>query len=362
MAFVINRYSSVHLNLSLICRTERKKMYIRKRKGRYSVSIRHAGAKAINKTFAKKSDAHKFGFEVELQLQRKRYKDTSNASKTTLKSVLERHLAERLGEVRQPKKEQSRFNTIVKSEVVNKFLIDLTPNDFAQFRDARSLAGASGATIIRELSFMSVAIRKAIKVYGCWLPEHPIPNSIKPKESPPRNRRLNAGEHLLLKQYCKGAPKYKKPNPYWCDAIDFAIESALRLNEQLTLNWKHISIEKKVMTILAKHTKTGVERVVPLTPRALEILRNIPRSIDGRVFPMSMNNFNRGWRAICKNSGINNLHWHDLRRESICRLFEAGLSPSEVQIFSGHKTISLMIKTYTAHNPEIVAKKLNTNQ
>ena len=337
-------------------------MYIRKRKGRYSVSIRHAGAKAINKTFAKKSDAHKFGFEVELQLQRKRYKDTSNASKTTLKSVLERHLAERLGEVRQPKKEQSRFNTIVKSEVVNKFLIDLTPNDFAQFRDARSLAGASGATIIRELSFMSVAIRKAIKVYGCWLPEHPIPNSIKPKESPPRNRRLNAGEHVLLKQYCKGAPKYKKPNPYWCDAIDFAIESALRLNEQLTLNWKHVSIERKVMTILAKHTKTGVERVVPLTPRALEILRNIPRSIDGRVFPMSINNFNRGWRAICKNSGINNLHWHDLRRESIRRLFEAGLSPSEVQIFSGHKTISLMIKTYTAHNPEIVAKKLNTNQ
>ena len=361
MAFVINRYSSVHLNLSLICRTERKKMYIRKRKGRYSVSIRHAGAKAINKTFAKKSDAHKYGFEVELQLQRKRYKDTSNASKTTLKSVLERHLAERLGEVRQPKKEQSRFNTIVKSEVVNKFLIDLTPNDFAQFRDARSLDGASGATIIRELSFMSVAIRKAIKVYGCWLPEHPIPNSIKPKESPPRNRRLNAGEHLLLKQYCKGAPKYKKPNPYWCDAIDFAIESALRLNEQLTLNWKHISIEKKVMTILAKHTKTGVERVVPLTPRALEILRNIPRSIDGRVFPMSINNFNRGWRAICKNAGIKNLHWHDLRRTGISLLFERGLSPSEVQMFSGHKTISLMIKTYTAHNPEKVAKKLNAN-
>ena len=336
-------------------------MYIRKRKGRYSVSIRHAGAKAINKTFAKKSDAHKFGFEVELQLQRKRYKDTSNASKTTLKSVLERHLSERLGEVRQPKKEQSRFNTIVKSEVVNKFLIDLTPNDFAQFRDARSLAGASGATIIRELSFMSVAIRKAIKVYGCWLPEHPIPNSIKPKESPPRNRRLNAGEHVLLKQYCKGAPKYKKPNPYWCDAIDFAIESALRLNEQLTLNWKHISIEKKVMTILAKHTKTGVERVVPLTPRALEILRNIPRSIDGRVFPMSINNFNRGWRAICKNAGIKNLHWHDLRRTGISLLFERGLSPSEVQMFSGHKTISLMIKTYTAHNPEKVAKKLNAN-
>jgi len=236
-------------------------MYIRKRKGRYSVSIRRVGAKAINKTFAKKSDAHKFGIDIELQLQRKRYKDTSNASKTTLKSVLERHLTERMSEVREPKKEQSRFNTICKSQVVDKYLIDLTPNDFAQFRDARSIEGAAGATIIRELSFMSVAIRKAIKIYGCWIPEHPIPNAIKPKEAPPRNRRLNEGEHNLLKEYCQGAPKYKKPNPYWCDAIDFAIESALRLNEQLTLTWKNISIEKKVMTILAKHTKTGVQRV-----------------------------------------------------------------------------------------------------
>ena len=114
-------------------------MYIRKRKGRYAVSIRRSGAKAINKTFAKKSDAHKFGINVELQLQRKRYKDTSNAAKTTLKSVLERHLTERLGEVRQPRKEQSRFNTICKSKIVDKYLIDLTPNDFAQFRDARSV-------------------------------------------------------------------------------------------------------------------------------------------------------------------------------------------------------------------------------
>ena len=59
-------------------------MYIRKRKGRYTVSIRRVRSKSINKTFDKKSDAHKFGIDVELQLQRKRYKDTSNAAKTTL--------------------------------------------------------------------------------------------------------------------------------------------------------------------------------------------------------------------------------------------------------------------------------------
>ena len=334
-------------------------MNIRKRKGRYQVQVRRLGFNPITKTFGQLSDGRRWGRQVELQMDQKRFKSTSNASKTTLKSVLERHLTERMKSVRAPKKEQSRFNTICKSKVVEKFLSDLTPNDFAEYRDARSKDGATGATIVRELSFMSVAIRKAIKIYGCWIPEHPIPNAIKPEEAPPRNRRLEEGEHELLKEYCKGAPKFKKPSQYWCDAIDFAIEEALRLNEQLSLQWKHVSLDKKVMTILAKHTKTKTERVVPLTPRALEILRKIPRSIDGRVFPMSINNFNRGWRAICKNAGIKGLHWHDLRRESISRLFEAGLSPSEIQMFSGHKTISLMIKTYTSHNPEKVAQKLN---
>jgi len=40
-------------------------------------------------------------------------------------------------------------------------------------------------------------------------------------------------------------------------------------------------------------------------------------------------------------------------------LLERGLSISEVQMFTGHKTVSLMLKTYSAHNPIKVAQKLN---
>ena len=71
-------------------------MNIRKRNGRYQVQVRRLGYKPISKTFAQKSDGLKWGRQVEVQLEQKRYKDISNASKTTLKSVLERHLAERV--------------------------------------------------------------------------------------------------------------------------------------------------------------------------------------------------------------------------------------------------------------------------
>ena len=69
-------------------------MYIRKRNGRYTVEIHKQGFKRIIKTFAQKSDARKFGIDTEVQMERKRYKDISNASKTTLRAVLERHLNE----------------------------------------------------------------------------------------------------------------------------------------------------------------------------------------------------------------------------------------------------------------------------
>lgn len=336
-------------------------MYIRQRKGRFTVVIKRKGFETLYKTFSKKSDCLKWGKEVEAQMQLKQFKSMSVANKTTLLDVLNRHLEDKIKTSKEPKKLKARFNTIVKSDVVKKLMSDLTPSDFAAYRDNRLGKGAAGATIVRELSFMSVGINKAIDIYNCWIPENPIKKTIKPKEAPPRNRRLSEQEYLLLMQWCKGAPKFKKPNPFWCYAIDFAVETALRQNEQLLLTWKDIDLTKRVMTIKAENTKTGVERVVPLTPKAIEILKSMPRSIarGGRVFLMSKNNFNRGWSAICRNANIENLHWHDLRREACSRLLEKGLSISEVQHFTGHKTVSLMLKTYAAHNPQIIAKKLN---
>ena len=127
-------------------------MYIRKRLGKYYVEIKRQGHKNIYKTFKQKSDAMKWGRSVEIQLDQSRYRDTSNASKTTLISVLERHLRERLRVVRQPNKEQSRYNVIIKHDIVKRYLSNLTPQIFARYRDDRLDQGMSASTVCRELS------------------------------------------------------------------------------------------------------------------------------------------------------------------------------------------------------------------
>ena len=234
-------------------------MYIRKRLNKYYVEIKRQGHKDIYKTFKQKSDAMKWGRSVEIQLDQSRYKDTSNASKTTLKSVMERHLKECLRLVREPKKEQSRYNVIIKNDIVKRYLTNLTPLIFARYRDQRLDEGLSPSTVCRELSFMSVSIKKAIRFYNCWLPEHPIPNDIKPKESAPRNRRLEEGEFDKLMEHCK-----TKRNSYWCYMIEFSIQTAMRLNEQLTLKWEQVDLKNMMITILAEHSKTGIERLLSL--------------------------------------------------------------------------------------------------
>jgi integrase len=89
----------------------------------------------------------------------------------------------------------------------------------------------------------------------------------------------------------------------------------------------------------------------------MEVLKELPRHISGRVFNMSYNNHNRGWRAINKRAGIVGLRWHDLRREATSRMFERGLSITEVQSITGHKTLQ-MLSTYTQHEAETLAIKL----
>ena len=102
-------------------------MYIRYRNKRYTVRVRRKGFSSQYKTFDKKSDTQRFGKQFEAQIQLSQFKDLSKASKTTFIDVLQRHLEDRKKEVKEPKKEQTRFNTVAKAKLVNKFMSDLTP-------------------------------------------------------------------------------------------------------------------------------------------------------------------------------------------------------------------------------------------
>ena len=321
---------------------------ISKKFGKWYVQIRRSFHKPIYKSFIAKQDAHKWARETERLIEVGQFVDTTEANKTTLKTLLERYEREVV-----PKKrttgDKYLISNIMKHSFVDKVLSHITSSDIAEFRDKR-LNVVSGSSVNRELSIVSDCIKRAINEWGCYIRENPVKPSLRCEENPSRTRRLDIGEYEKLMMACK------KSRAFWCPIIDFAIHSAMRRGELLRLTWQMVHLEKKYITLPPEITKTNKVRNVPLQPHAIEILRKLPRSLDGRVFPIGIKNFERTWTKICRRANIKGLRWHDLKREAISRLFERGLSISEVQLFCGNSLATLNV--YTEHNSTTLAEKL----
>jgi integrase len=131
----------------------------------------------------------------------------------------------------------------------------------------------------------------------------------------------------------------------------------MRRGELLSLTWEHVHTEKRYVHL--PDTKNGETRDVPLSPMALELLRELPRNFRGDqvVFPLHYEALKSAWRRACTRTSITNLRFHDLRHEATSRFFEKGLNVMEVAAITGHKDLR-MLQRYTHLRAEDLALKL----
>jgi hypothetical protein len=139
------------------------------------------------------------------------------------------------------------------------------------------------------------------------------------------------------------------------DIIRFAVSSAMRQAEitrieRTTLN----TFEKTIVITDRKHPtkKKGNHQTVPLLPESLEIIKR-QKHIEGddRIFPYAAGTVGTYFTLACKQLGIVDLHFHDLRHEAASRLFEMGYQIHEVALFTGH-TNWKMLQRYTHLKPK----------
>tara|TARA_R100001086_G_scaffold198494_1_gene114828 strand:+ start:327 stop:1307 length:981 start_codon:yes stop_codon:yes gene_type:complete len=321
---------------------------ITKNKDKWYVQIRRSFHKPIYKSFIAKADALRWSRETERLIEVGEFLDTTEANKTTLRQLLERYERE-VSSKKRTKQDKYLIRNICRQPLVHKVLSHVSSSDIAEFRDKR-LEAVSASSVNRELSIISDCINKATTEWKCFIRENPVKNNLRLKENPSRTRRLEGNEYQHLMQSCKNN------RAFWCPIIDFAIHTGMRRGELLALTWEMLHLDKKYITLPAEITKTNKVRNVPLQPHAIEILKKMPRSLNGRIFPIGIKNFERSWNAICKRSNITGLRFHDLKREAISRLFEKGLSISEVRTFVGNSLTSLSV--YTQHDSTTLAEKL----
>ena len=322
-----------------------------KTKSSYQAIVRRRGHRTFVKSFEKKTDALKWSRAVERKLDTGDYADYSEASKLLLGDIFKRYISEnKHRKLRSWKMYEFRIKILLKDTVADINLLRLSSKHLAEFRD-RKLLEVGNATFNKYLSLISVVVDTAMQDWGIYLPLNPCRLLKREKEPNPRDRVLNDTEYSRLLQACsKSNNKYLKP------MILFAMETAIRKGELLKLRYVNINFDKR--TLLIPFTKIGKPRTIPLSQKAIDILRSMPRRLDGKVFPLTVDSLRSSFKIAKQKARIEGFRFHDIRRMSCSSLFERGFSIPEVQVFSGHRTSAILLSTYTKLDAEKIATKL----
>ena len=240
--------------------------------------------------------------------------------------------------------ELTRINKAKKTSLASKSIYLFTPDDALAFLDE---IGGSENNKRKYASLISHLYKTARQQWRMEV-HNPVAGEIKlPSNGKPRDRRLEGNEAELL---LKHLPEKTRA------IFEFAIETAMRRGEILSLEWRDINI--KNCTTILKDTKNGETRAVPLSTTAIRVIKNQPRGIGtSKVFSITPRQLRKEWDAARIAAGIPNIRLHDLRHEAASRLFEKGLNVMEAASVTGHKTLA-MLKRYTHLNPTDIAKKL----
>ena len=184
-----------------------------------------------------------------------------------------------------------------------------------------------------------------------------------------RDRRLLPGEYERILWVLDGNfPPDKQRGIAMADRLamrllfTLAIETAMRLREMYTLTVQQVDLSKK--TVFLDKTKNGDKRQVPMSSVALAAMsewmtsnNRLNLGEDCLIFPWWNGNpesltritamLSRKWSTIAMLAGGDDLRFHDLRHEAVCRLYErTRLGDVQIARITGHKDLR-MLKRYS---------------
>ena len=323
--------------------------------GRWQAQVRKKGYPTQTKSFKTRSDATRWVRSVEYEMDQGLFVSRNEAESTTIGELLGRYLREYTSQKKGAGPEACRIGMLLRHPLAKRFIGSIRGVDIARYRDER-LQKVSGGSVRRELSILSCLFEVSRHEWSIFV-HNPVREIKLPQKNRARDRRLQVGEDDSESEETNLFAACRRcRNPYLLPIVRFALETAMRQGEIVGLRWQHVNLKRR--TAFLPDTKNGQPRTVPLSTVALEVLKALPRSINGEVFPgVTTESIKKAFIRATHGAGIENLHFHDLRHEATTRLFEQGLNIMEVSSITGHKDLQ-MLRRYTHLRAEDLAKKL----
>jgi integrase len=269
----------------------------------------------------------------------------------TLLDAIERYEKEVTPKKRGARWEIIRFNVWKKSPISNLHLQDITTPVLAKWRDTR-LTEVSSATVNREMNLWSALLECARREWQ-WIETNPIHDVRRPPQPRHRERLFSRDEvnQICLGLGFDGTEVVTKSQIIAC-AFLFSLETAMRREEITGLEWERVNFNKRIVSLPL--TKNGDARNVPLSTRAIELLKSL--SHHPRPFDVDKDVLSSLFRRVCIDCKVENAHFHDARATALTRL--AGiLNMLELARMVGHRDIR-SLQIYYREKAEDLAIKL----
>lgn len=308
---------------------------------KHRAQIRRTGQPTMTKTFASLAEAQEWARTEEAGIKASKASGSKGKTGVTLAQAIQRYQ----DEAKTMGKTASDIMGYLSAGMGHLHLDKLTDDDVVAYVKGKKFSAATGAM---HFSFLRSVLKMARVGWKYEVPD--IVENTKDRlkilgligKSKERERRLTHREFTLLMSY-----EFVTKIPMK-DIIKFAISSTMRQSEITRI--KHCTMNEEGRTIVItdrKHPtqKLGNHQVVPLLDESISIIKRQ----EGRgeyVFPYCPKEVGRQFSNACKDLGIVDLHFHDLRHEGASRLFEIGYRIEEVQKFTGH-TDWKMLQRYT---------------
>jgi integrase len=191
---------------------------------------------------------------------------------------------------------------------------------------------------------------------------------LEPRFDVSRDRRLDEGEEERILGALGSMPDE-------CTLFHLAVNTAMRLRECYTLELSQLKLQQRTITL--DRTKNGDTRQVPLPSTLVPILTSyineqasVIQARKGIVFPFWSGDrdehtldkvtadLSAKFARIFSELGCEDLHFHDLRHEATCRLFErTKLSDTLISRITGHRD-PRMLKRYASLRGSDLASQL----
>lgn len=335
--------------------------------------IRKKGYSQLSRTYSTKRDCELWATDTEAKMNRGVFNDVSESEALTLRDGLIRYLREVTPLKKGFEAETYKIKAMLREKFVDKTFATFRQSDAASYRDSLVKAGLSASTIRKNLSLLSHLFETANREWSLHC-QNPIKLISKPKVSNSRERRLSEVEHKYLIAALTKTGAGDRQNHVVLDVVRFALETAMRQSEVLSLTWADIDLAGREARL--NDTKNGEARGVPLSSVALKALTGdnltVTKMRRGKVFKTTASAIKQSYmRAVIRarkayeadtaesdrdDAVLVDLTFHDLRHEATSRLADV-FQMHELMKVTGHKDSRMLARYYHPKMSDL-AKKL----